>query len=256
MGRRILVRADDLGYSRGVNYGIADATRYGIIRSVGVMPNMPEAEMGLRLLEGIPVCYGQHTNVCVGRPLTDPSLIPSLCRPNGEFRASREYREAFKRGEDFVDVDEACLEIEAQLKRFIELVGDEPHYFEGHAIASANFFKALELVAERHGLPYLGMSFDFNAPIAFRSSKLYTSMDSMGPLYDPFESLKRAALGDYGEDGCCMFVCHPGYLDAYILATSSLTIPRTQEVAMAMDPATREWLEENDVDVITYDDLA
>ncbi len=256
MTRRILIRADDLGYSRGVNYGIADSVRHGIIRSVGVMPNMPEAEMGLRLLEGVSVCYGQHTNVCVGQPLTDPARIPSLCQPNGEFKASREYREAFKRGEDFVDVDEACLEIEAQLTRFIELVGDEPHYFEGHAIASKNFFTALEVVAKRHELPYLGMSFDFSAPITFRRSRLYTSMDSMGPDYDLFESLKRAALKDYDEDACCMFVCHPGYLDAYILATSSLTIPRTQEVAMAMDPKTREWLSDHGVEVITYDDLA
>jgi predicted glycoside hydrolase/deacetylase ChbG (UPF0249 family) len=53
-----------------------------------------------------------------------------------------------------------------------------------------------------------------------------------------------------------MFVCHPGYLDDFILRTSSLTIPRTKEVAMACDPATRQWLEENEVQVVTYDDLA
>ena len=29
-----------------------------------------------------------------------------------------------------------------------------------------------------------------------------------------------------------MMVLHPGYLDAFILNTSSLTIPRTQEVEM------------------------
>lgn len=44
--KRILVRADDLGYSEGVNYGIAQSVQHGIIRSVGVMPNMPAAHMG------------------------------------------------------------------------------------------------------------------------------------------------------------------------------------------------------------------
>ena len=42
--KQILVRADDLGYSRGVNYGIMDSVRHGIVRSVGLMPNMPEAK--------------------------------------------------------------------------------------------------------------------------------------------------------------------------------------------------------------------
>ena len=75
------------------------------------------------------------------------------------------------------------------------------------------------------------------------------------PGYDPFESLKTAALRDYGPDGCCMFVCHPGYLDDEVLRTSSLTIPRTQEVAMATALETRRWLDENGIRVVTYDEL-
>lgn len=261
MNHRILVRADDLGYSRGVNYGIADSVVRGIIRSVGVMPNMPETEMGLELLKGVDVCYGQHTNICVGRPLTDPALVPSICQPNGELKPSRAYREAAARGEDFVVLDEVVLEIEAQYRRFVELVGDEPHYFEGHAVASRNLFRGLEIVAERHGLPYLGLADRLGEAVSFRHSKLYTLIESMGPQsresnYDPFETLKKGALTDYGEDGYCMLILHPGYLDDFILSKSSLTTPRVKEVAMSMAPETRAWLEENDVEVITYDDLA
>ena len=254
MPKRILIRADDLGYSEAINFGIAKSVRDGIIRSVGIMPNMPAAKHGLELLSGVPVCYGQHTNICVGRPLTDPTHVPSLCQENGEFQPSSAYREAAKKGEDFVILEEAILEIEAQYHRFVELTGDQPHYFEGHAVASGNFFKGLEIVAERHGLPYLKMS--FGGPAVFRHTKLYTCMDSMGPEYDPIKSVKAAAMKDYGSDGCCMFVCHPGYLDDYILRTSSLTTPRTQEVAMAIDPGLKTWLAENNVEVVTYDDLA
>lgn len=253
--KRILVRADDLGYSEGVNHGIAKAVKDGIIRSVGLMPNMPAAEHGVSLLEGVDVCYGQHTNICVGRPLTDPKLIPSITQTNGEFKPSREYRSA---KEDFVVLDEVVLEIEAQYRRFVELTGQRPHYFEGHAVDSINFFKGLKIVAQRHNLPYLDSSLEKvvkGIPCKFGNTMLYSSMDAMLPDYDPFESLKRAALKDYGPDGCCMFVCHPGYLDDYILHTSSLTIPRTQEVAMSCDPETSRWLEENQIQVVTYDDL-
>jgi predicted glycoside hydrolase/deacetylase ChbG (UPF0249 family) len=252
MAKRLLIRADDLGFSEGVNCGIAKSVKDGIIRSVGVMTNMPSVEQGLELLKGEKVCYGQHTNICVGHPLTDTKLIPSLVGENGEFKTSKEYRAASKEGRDFVVLDEVILEIEAQYKRFKELIGDEPHYFEGHAVASDNFFKGLEIVAQRHGLRYL--PFTIEGAVTFGNTKLYSHCDSMLPDYEPFESLKKA-MDNAHEDGCEMFICHPGYLDDYILKKSSLTIPRTQEVEMVCNPATKKWLEENDVELITYDDI-
>lgn len=248
--KKLLVRADDLGYSEGVNYGIAKSVKEGIIRSVGVMPNMPAVVHGLKLLEDTEVCFGQHTNICIGKPITDPSLIPSITNENGEFKSSKEYRQA---KEDFVVLDEVILEIEAQYKRFVELVGKPPRYFEGHAVASINFFKGLEIVAEKYSLKYSGMSFD-NSPVKIGNANVYIDMESMNPDYVPFESLKKT-VENAAEDECHMFVCHPGYLDGYILKNSSLTIPRPLEVDMACDPNTRKWLEEAGVELITYDDL-
>ena len=248
--RRILIRADDLGYSEGVNYGIAKSVREGIIRSVGVMPNMPAAAHGLALLEGAGACLGQHTNICTGRPLTDPALIPSLTQEDGTFKPSRAYRTA---REDFVVLDEVILEIEAQYQQFVRLTGRQPRYFEGHAVASANFYKGLEIVAQRHGLDYLPLRLD--GPVLFRKTWLYAILESMAPDYDPFATLQKAALTDYGPDGCAMMICHPGYLDDDILRTSSLTLPRPREVAMACAPATRRWLEEQEIQVVTFDEL-
>lgn len=248
--KQILVRADDLGYSRGVNYGIADALKGGIIKSVGVMVNMPETETGLELVKDDHPCLGLHTNICVGKPLTDPSLIPSLVQENGEFKPSKAYRTA---KEDFVDLDEVMLEIEAQYQRFVELTGQKPVYFEGHAVASDNFFKGLEAVARKHGCDYLGMS--FSGPVSFRNSKMDMVMDSMAPNYDPKASLRRIARENY-EGTVPTMVCHPGYLDAYILKTSSLLNPRTLEVEMALDQNLKDELESQGVEFITYADVA
>ena len=49
--KQLLIRADDLGYSDGVNYGIAKAVNKGVVKSVGVMTNMPTAMDGLKLLK-------------------------------------------------------------------------------------------------------------------------------------------------------------------------------------------------------------
>lgn len=248
--KRILVRADDLGFSEGINYGIEKTVKEGIIKSVGVMTNMPATIHGLNLLKGCDVCLGLHTNICVGKPLKDPNLIPSICDEKGNLKSSKTYRTA---KEDFVVLDEVILEIEAQYQRFVELTGQKPHYFEGHAVMSDNFCKGMEIVAARHNCDYL--PFSFTGPTKFRNTTLYASMDSMKPNYDPFESLKKSALKDYGENGMCMFVCHPGYLDAYIMKVSSLLQPRPLEVEMACSLETIDWLKENNIEVVTYDDL-
>jgi predicted glycoside hydrolase/deacetylase ChbG (UPF0249 family) len=248
--KKLLLRADDLGYSEGVNYGIAKSVKDGIIGSVGVMPNMPSVIQGLELLKDSEVCLGQHTNICIGRPLTHPSLIPSITNSNGEFKSSREYRQT---KEDFVVLDEVILEIEAQYHRFVELVGEPPRYFEGHAVFSANFYKGLEIVAEKYGLKYSGISMD-GSPVHIGSKDVIFHMDSMKPEYVPFESLK-SAMEKADEDEYNMFICHPGYLDGYILKNSSLTLPRPMEVDMLCDPMTREWLKESGIELITYDDL-
>ncbi len=248
--KKLIMRADDLGYSEGVNYGIAKSVKEGIIGSVGVMVNMPSTLHGLNLLKDEKVCYGQHTNICIGRPLTDPALIPSITDENGEFKSSKVYRSA---KEDFVVLEEVILEIEAQYKRFIELVGRPPQYFEGHAVASDNFFRGLEIVAERHQLKYSGFSID-GTPLKIAGQHVHVQMESTHEGYIPFESLKRHIEGA-ADNTYLMFICHPGYLDSYILKHSSLTLPRPMEVEMLCDSKTKVWLDHQGVELITYDNL-
>lgn len=254
MAKRILVRADDVGYCRGVNYGIADSVWNGIIGSVGVMPNMPETQHGVDLLKGSGVCFGMHTNVCLGKPCADPAKIPSLLDENGDLKSSRTYRDAWKKGEEIVSLDEMVIEIEAQYQRYLELTGEKPHYFEAHAVLNQNLARGLEIVAEKYDLPYLPACFEPTG-VQFKNTVLITRMESMKPDYDPAESLKKAVLAAYKDNECPMFVCHPGYIDDYLMNHSSLVTPRPKEVAMLTDPAIRNWLEEQNVQFVTYDEM-
>ena len=112
---KLIMRADDLGFSEAVNLGIYKAVKDGVITSVGIMTNMEQAYAGYELLKDFDIALGQHTNICAGRPLTDPKLIPSLVQENGEFCSSREIR---NRQVDTIVVEEAEREIEAQYLRF------------------------------------------------------------------------------------------------------------------------------------------
>jgi len=71
--KKILVRADDLGYSEAFNYGLARAVKSGIVRSVGVMPNMEWAEHGVRLLDGTDVTFTVHPTSVRAVPSPTPA---------------------------------------------------------------------------------------------------------------------------------------------------------------------------------------
>jgi len=128
---RLIVRADDLGISRGVNYGIYTGVKEGFIRAVGLMVNQEDAAHGFRLIrefEGISL--GLHCNIVLGKPVTDPALIPSLVDKTYAFRSSRYYRAAVT---DQVNYEEACMEIQNQIAAFRKLTGRLPDYVDYHA---------------------------------------------------------------------------------------------------------------------------
>jgi len=247
--KKILIRADDLGYSEAVNYGIEKSVKDGLVNSVGMMSNMPAASHGFNLIKDHSICLGQHTNICIGKPVCNPNLIPSLVDDMGEFKSSSDYRNSEK---DIVVLEEAIMEIEAQYKQFLKLTGYEPKYLDGHAIKSENFFKGLEIVAKNFNLKYSGMTFG-NKPMIVGKTNVYVHIahsveqKSIDPLIEAVEQ---------GHDGGCdMVITHPGYIDAYILENSSINIPRVYEVEMLCSETTKEYLKRGDVKLVTYDDL-
>ena len=248
--KKLLIRADDLGYCESVNYGINRAVRDGILRCVGVMPNMEWAEHGVRLLDGTDVIFTVHANICQGRPITDPKLVPSLVDGNGEFKDKRLYREA---KEDFVVLEEVLMEVEAQYLRLAELTGKKPFMVEAHAVPSNNFNKALAMVAKKYGVECLSFVPGRGPKVGRYIFKF--SMDSGNPDYVPFESLKKAMDQEFAEDEAMLMVLHPGYVDEYVMNTSYITTQRALEVAMAIDPEVPKWCAENGVELITYADL-
>lgn len=251
--KKLLIRADDLGYSRAVNYGIYDSIKNGVVNNVGVMVNMPTTKMGLDLLKGQAIDYGLHTVISSGRPILPATEVPSLVDENGHFKASRVYRENYQGGKaDFVKLEEVVAEIQAQYQRFVALVGRQPDYFEGHAVVSENFIKGLQIVAEKYDLPLLLL--DMKKPVSFKKKTQFKFIfESMQADYQPLATVKRASLESEGEI-IPMVVGHPGYLDQDILQNSSLTIPRIQEVASFTSPELKKWLQENEIKLVRYSD--
>ena len=244
---KIIFRADDLGFSEAVNYGIRKAIVDGVITCTGLMPNMPYAAAGYALVQDTGVEVGQHTNICVGRPLTDSARIPSLVQPSGEFCTSREIR---ARKQDTIVLEEVELEIQAQLDRFRAITGRDPAYFEGHAVMSPNFFQGLKNVAARNGLLYCDpVDPQWSVEHGIQCSAFYR-LDERG-LYDVRKFVFEDEAGLRGKE-CSVLVFHPGWLDQYLLEHSSYTFIRPMETDFLCSQELKDWLAANYVERTTF----
>jgi predicted glycoside hydrolase/deacetylase ChbG (UPF0249 family) len=222
--RYLIVNGDDFGASRGVNRGILDAHREGILTSASLMVNMPGSEEAALLVRSAPdLCVGLHVN------LTNEGEAPVADLEDGE----------------------ACrAELERQVGRFRELLGRAPtHVDSHHNVHRLPGLRPLFAdLAWRHALPLREHS-----PARYFSS-FYgqwggeTHLEQVG--VDALQRMLRTEIGD----GVTELACHPGYVDPDFASVYS--VEREAELRTLCDPAVRGLLEELGLRLIGFGELA
>lgn len=88
---KLILHSDDFGLHKEIDRGILDAAKKGILTSTSLLANGPVAEDAMEEAKSYPrLGVGVHLNIVRGRPLSDPSEIPSLVDRNGLFFNSTE----------------------------------------------------------------------------------------------------------------------------------------------------------------------
>lgn len=245
---KIIVKADDLGYSKGVNYGILDSVVNGVINNVGMMANMPWARMGFSLLKGLDICLGLHANISAGRPLLPVSRVSTLV--NGQnFNSSTYYRESKK---DLVDSNQVRAEIGAQIQQFKDIVGYLPKYVDIHAVGSKKFQVGVKQAAKDYGIPYLPT--DFSGKVnEWKNYKLKVIVESSQPNYIPEKTVRNALASR--DNQLLLFIFHPGFIDKYLHNNSSLQIPRILEEDYLCSQKIKDEFEKENVECVQIDNF-
>lgn len=121
-GRRLVVTADDFGFTEGINEGIERCVAAGTVKSTCVMTNMPSWE-GIRELRRFApdVSIGIHWTVTQGRPVLPADRVCSLVDARGGFWDVREFRRRARCGE--VDWEELAAELLSQYELLKDAVG-------------------------------------------------------------------------------------------------------------------------------------
>jgi predicted glycoside hydrolase/deacetylase ChbG (UPF0249 family) len=128
--RQLVVNADDFGISKGVNRGIVEAHRAGLVTSASVMPNVPSAEDALTRAAICPdLGLGLHLTLTAGRPLSSPDRVPTLVEPDGNFPVLGRLLARLSLGQ--VRSDDLRRELTAQVE-WAQRRGIRPDHFDSH----------------------------------------------------------------------------------------------------------------------------
>ena len=129
--KRLLVVADDLGLTLGVNRGIAAAFREGILTSASFLTNTPHYDATLALARDLPgLKVGIHLTLVGGVPVLTPESVRSLAPRGGRFRSSwRLFLPAWLAGR--IRKEDVRAEWRAQVWRAVE-GGLRPSHLDSH----------------------------------------------------------------------------------------------------------------------------
>lgn len=247
--KQLVVRADDLGYSEGISLGILAAHRDGIVTCTSVMVNMPYAKEAIEKAKEYPMLsLGLHVNVTNEYALSPKENIHDLVDEKGKFISSTIRRQQLKEGVALFSEEQAYMEAKAQVEKFIELTGYLPAYIALHVLEVQPLIDAICRVQKEYGIvhnPYLDTNF---VKVFDQCMNQYTFyQENPQDMVDYFEKQHFVF-----HEPVSLFVCHPGFLDAYAYKTTSMLKDRVLDYALVTDPKVREWLQKKQIELVNF----
>lgn len=263
MARRLIVNADDFGFTNDVNEGIIEAHRNGVLTATTLMANGDAFEGAVKLARQNPsLDVGCHLVLVQGRSVADPSReLPASVMELGR---------ALLQGKFPV-----YQELLAQVRRTVR-AGIRPTHLDTHKHTHLlpPVLDAVARLAHEFRIPWVRRPFDFGIDTRARLTKSAVAFGmrvtkphfakALGGLkttdhFAGFQitgTMKRANLIDTIErlpEGLTEFMCHPGKLGPELRAARTrLKESREVELAALVSPEVREAIERRGIELVNY----
>ena len=226
--RLLIVNADDFGRSPGVNAGVIACHEEGIVTSATMMVRWPDA-----------VEAGRYAAAHTG------DFSVGLHIDLGEWQyADDEWRELYS-VVPTDDTDAVAAELDRQVERFVDLVGNAPTHLDSHQHVhrDAGVGTLVARLGERLGVPVR----DQTAGLQY-SGRFY-GQDGKGMPYPEFIGIDAlTTIIAELPGGITELGCHPGLADD----VPTYGAERIIEAAVLRDPRARAALREHDVRLCTF----
>jgi predicted glycoside hydrolase/deacetylase ChbG (UPF0249 family) len=228
--KSLIVNADDFGMTHGINAGVIEAHRSGVVTSASLMVKQPAAEEAARLATANPrLGLGLHIDLVEWEPVDG-------------------VRQRMYARVDLADQAAVAREIEEQRALFVSLVGREPDHLDSHQHVHFN-----EPVREES----LRLAARLRVPLRNLHSRIVFCGDFYGQESDqPYpEGVTHAhllQLVDAMRDGWTELMCHPGRAHD---VRSVYAVEREAELAVLCEPSLPEDLRVRGVELRSFTDF-
>lgn len=247
---KLIINADDLGITAGVNQAILLGISRGILSSTSLMVNQVGTNAAIQYLRsGLIPRAGVHLCITAGRPVMDPAGVRSLVDEQGIFqRPSRLVK---------LDPDPQHIvaEFEAQIEKVLKSgVGvthlDTHHHIHHYPVV----LEALVTVARRYNLPVRHLDPVMREEV--RNWGVTTPDHFCGEWIGSGASLENLhrIIVTAKEEGYRIveLMTHPGLADTALATRSSYVADRQRELAILCSPEARGWLDGQNVELCDY----
>lgn len=239
---KIIINADDLGLSKGVNNGILEAYKNGVVNSASLMVTTSYFEETIAFIKSNNLDnIGVHVNLTEGKPLlkTHKTIVDG----NGFFK-----REIYL--DDKVNLNEIHNEVKAQIEKAIDS-GVELNHIDSHHHVHATFIfrKVFIALSNQYQLPLRKINNTVVNP--FKVAKFYLdtkdanyystnfSADFFGPNATT-ENLLEILTKYKGKN--LEIMCHPGFKDD---ENGSYNLERANELKILTSPEIITFIKQN-----------
>ena len=248
---KTIFNADDFGLSKGVNLGIIEAYRHGPVRSTTIMAGMPGFDHAVELAKGCPgLKIGVHLTLSAGRSVG--GVYRTLTDGDGGFLPLAEVERLANIGG--IDLLEVESEYEAQIQKVLA-AGINPDHFDSHH--------------HTHNLPgifsvFLKLAVKYGVCARINDKGLLPSGHEGIRTTDAFsedfyneaatpENLCRILAGQGGSS--LEIMCHPAYVDHYLLSKSSYNTRRAFELHILTSTDTADFIAQHGIEPCSFSDL-
>jgi predicted glycoside hydrolase/deacetylase ChbG (UPF0249 family) len=263
--RTLVINADDLGLTVGVNDGIFDAHDRGILTSASLMASAPAAADAIRRASHSTLGIGVHLTLVDSAPMLLPHCVPTLVQDDGRFHPSwRPFIVACLLGR--VSMDDVERELTAQIE-CITSHGIKPTHLDSHKHVHLfpPVFGIVVRLAERFRIPVIRVPYErtvADLPLCVWAHRDYRLAASQGISTPQF--VGRALTGVMTEDslaaavrrlppGHTELMVHPGYVDdALRQLPTRLLASRETEVALLTSRALEQLVADDDVRLVPH----
>lgn len=260
---KLIVQSDDYGITRAQARGCIYGIEHGVVKNTGFFSNMPWAE---EVFEWIKphlndIAFGIDLNASTGPSLLSHDKIPTLTHENGMFLGSRENRALDTDENDHDHLSDCAQELydefDAQIQKYISLLGHKPDYIHGHAYGTKTTAKVSQELAKKYGCIWTS-SLMKRSDVAPSGMGWYAYGGSLENQLkeDPIHYLtddKGKMLSSGKEYG--YVVLHTGFVDAELFDLSSFNICRAKDLECVCSEELKRWIKENQIECISMKDV-